>query len=92
MTKHTLREGKNRHLEGKGESNAPVSENDSVELIIPRRYHGKVEPFLGKDLTMQVYKENEAIRITLTPTSNPSRESDSATQILAQVDEEAGDT
>jgi hypothetical protein len=86
MTKHTLREG------GKGESNAPVSEYESVELIIPWRYHRKVEPFLGKDLTMQVYKENGAIRITLTPTSNPSRESDSATQILAQADEEAGDS
>jgi hypothetical protein len=69
MAKHTLREG------GKGGSNAPVSENENVELIIPRRYHKKVEPFLGKDLTMQVYKENGAIRITLTPTSKPNQES-----------------
>ena len=86
MAKHTLREG------GEGESNAPVSDCESVELIIPRRYHKKVEPFLGKDLTMQVYRENGAIRITLTPTSNPNRESDSTTQILAQADEETGNT
>jgi hypothetical protein len=56
------RKSKKRYLGTKN-----VYEYDVLSVTIPAKYHKTVEPFIGKDLEINVKSENDKIVIVLSP-------------------------
>lgn len=61
------RKSKKRYLSKKN-----VYEYDVLSVTIPTKFHKTVEPFLDKDLNIEVKSDNNKITIVLKPRKNVS--------------------